>query len=42
MQKLIPSKGQLISGLVVFAIGYLIVNKVPAVARMLGNPNKGA
>ena len=31
-----PSKGQIISGLVVFAIGMLAYNKIPAVRKVLG------
>lgn len=34
--KLVPSKGQFIVGLVVFAVGMYIYNKVPTVRKTLG------
>jgi hypothetical protein len=34
--KLIPSKGALVSGLIIFAAGMFLYNRVPQVKRILG------
>lgn len=36
MKNVLPSKGALMSGLIIFAIGILIYNKVPKVRALLG------
>lgn len=34
--KMLPSKQAVVSGLIIFALGTLVYNKVPAVKRVLG------
>jgi len=38
--KILPSKEQIIPGLIIALVAIMIYNRVPYVGNLLGNPNK--